>query len=180
MKKIILLTILLLVSGCGLLDISNTPTKKVEEYLNKYQILDESILNDLDNVIRRKDKLDNNENEYREIIKRQYKELEYKIKDERIDGDEAIVTAEITVYDLTKVINDSEKYKTENITEFYENDKYNEDLYKKYLITKLKNTKEKITYTVDFKIHKENKKWMLNSISEIIEDKILGIYNYNN
>lgn len=179
MKKIIILTILLLVSGCSMLDIGNTPTKKVEEYLNKYQILEESVLNNIDNVIRRKDKLDNNEKDYREIIKRQYKDLQYEIKEEKIDGDEAIVTTEITVYDLTKIIKEAEQTKKDNIKEFYENEKYNEELYKKFLINKLKNTKERITYTVEFKIHKQENKWILNSLNEITEDKILGIYNYN-
>jgi len=52
MKKLILL--LLLLTGCNTLDISNTPTKKAETFLNNYQILTEDVINDLDNVIEEK------------------------------------------------------------------------------------------------------------------------------
>ena len=162
-----------------MLDISNTPTKKVEEYLNKFQINDEEVLKELDNVIATKSKLDdNNKNEYRELIKKQYKDMQYKIKEEKIDGDEASVIAEIIVKDYTKIINESENYKRENLKEFYEEEMYNDNLYKKYLLKQLKKGKDKVTYTLEFKLHKENNKWKLDPITEEIEDKILGIYNY--
>jgi len=179
MKKILTILSIIILTGCGALDISNTPTKKVEEFLNKYQILDEEILNELDNVIDEKINLnEENKKEYRKIIKKQYKDMQYTIKEETIDGNEATVTAEIIVKDFTKIINDAEVYKRQNIKEFYENEIYNDNLYKKYLIEKLKDAKERVTYTLEFKAHKQNKKWVLDPITEEIEDKILGIYNY--
>ena len=179
MKKIIMLLSMIILVGCATLDISNTPTKKVEEFLDKYQILDEEVLNELDNVIDSKTKLNNeNKEEYRKIIKKQYKDMQYTIKEETIDGDEAIVTAQIIVKDFTKIINDAENYKRENMKEFYENEIYNDNLYKKYLIDKLKDAKDRVTYTVEFKVHKQNRKWVLDPITEEIEDKILGIYRY--
>ena len=178
MKKILAVLSIIILTGCTL-DISNTPTKKVEEYLNKFQILDEEVLNELDDVINEK-KLDNeNKEDYREIIKKQYKDMQYTIKEESIDGDEATVTAQIIVKDFTKIINDAEIYKRENINEFYENNTYNDNLYKKYLIDKLKDAKERVTYTLEFTLHKENTKWKLDPITEEIEDKILGIYKDN-
>jgi len=177
MKKIITLLSIIILTGCTTLDISNTPTKKVEEFLNKYQILDEEILNELDNVIEEKTKLNNeNKEEYRNLIKKQYKDMQYTIKEETIDGDEAKVTAQIIVKDFTKIINDAENYKRENMKEFYENNTYNDNLYKKYLLDKLKDAKDRVTYTLDFTLKKENTKWKLDPISEEIEDKILGIY----
>ena len=179
MKKIITILAIIILTGCNL-DISNTPTKKVEEFLNKYQILDEEILNELDDVIDKKTKLNNeNKEEYREIIKKQYKDMQYTIKDETIDGNEATVTAQIIVRDFTKIINESENYKRENISEFYENETYNDNLYKKYLLEKLKDAKDRATYTLEFKAHKQNTKWVLDPITEEIEDKILGIYKDN-
>ena len=52
MKKLILFLTLLLFTACSLNigDIDNTPTKKVEEYLNKYQSLSSDVVNDLDNA----------------------------------------------------------------------------------------------------------------------------------
>ena len=179
MKKIITLLSVVILTGCTTLDISNTPTKKVEEFLNKYQILDEEVLKELDNVIDSKTKLNaENKKEYRELIKKQYKDMQYNIKETTIDGDDATVTAEIIVKDYTKIINEAENYKRENMKEFYENEIYNDNLYKKYLIEKLKDAKDRVTYTVEFKVHKQNKKWILDPITEEIEDKILGIYNY--
>lgn len=179
MKKIIMLLSMITLVGCTTLDISNTPTKKVEEFLNKYQILDEEVLNQLDNVIDSKTKLNNgNKEEYRKIIKKQYKDMQYTIKETTIDGDVAKVKAEIIVKDFTKIINDAEVYKRENMKEFYENEIYNDNLYKKYLIDKLKDAKDRVTYTVEFTLHKNNRKWTLDPITEEIEDKILGIYKY--
>ena len=179
MKKIIMLLSMIILVGCTTLDISNTPTKKVEEFLNKYQILDEEILNELDNVIDSKTKLNSeNKEEYRELIKKQYKNMQYTIKEETIDGDEATVIAQIIVKDFAKIINEVEVYKRENMKEFYENEIYNDNLYKKYLLDKLKDAKDRVTYTLEFKVHKKNKKWTLDPITEEIEDKILGIYNY--
>lgn len=180
MKKILIVFSVLLFTGCGMLDISNTPTKKVEEYLNKFQILDKDVLDELDSVIDSKTKLnDANKEEYRKLIKKQYKDLQYSIKEERIDGDEAVVTAEIIVTDFTKIINETEVYKRGHIEEFYNEEIYNDNLYKKYLLDKLKEAKDKVTYTIDFTVHKSNGKWKLDSINNIVEDKILGIYNYN-
>ena len=52
MKKILsIFTLLLLVVGCG--NMMNTPTKKVEEFLSKYQTMDEKVLTQLDEVIDR-------------------------------------------------------------------------------------------------------------------------------
>ena len=179
MKKILTILSIIILTGCGALDITHIHKKKVEEFLNKYQILDEEILNELDNVIHEKINLnEENKKEYREIIKKQYKDMQYTIKEETIDGDDATVTAQIIVKDFTKIINDSENYKRENMNEFYENNIYNDNLYKKYLLDKLKDAKDRVTYTVEFKVHKQNRKWVLDPITEEIEDKILGIYKY--
>ena len=179
MKKILILLSIIILVGCTTLDISNTPNKKVEEFLNKYQMLDEEILNELDNVIDSKTKLNNeNKEEYRKLIKKQYKDMQYTIKETTIDGDVAKVKVEIIVKDFTKIINDAEVYKRENMKEFYENEIYNDNSYKKYLIDKLKDAKDRVTYTLEFTLHKKNKKWTLDPITKEIEDKILGIYKY--
>ena len=179
MKKIIGILSIIILTGCNTLDISNTPTKKVEEFLNKYQILDEEVLNELDDVIDSKTNLNvENKEEYRKIIKKQYKDMQYTIKETTIDGDDATVIAQIIVKDFTKIINEAETYKRENMSEFYENNIYNDNLYKKYLIDKLKDAKDRVTYTLELKAHKENRKWVLDPITEEVEDKILGIYKY--
>ena len=177
MKKVLYILIsLFLLSGCS--NISNTPTKQVESFFNKYQTLDSDVLNDLDKVISKEMKLnENNRKEYREVMKKQYKNMTYKIKDETIDGDNAIVTVEITVLDFGKIIREAEDYKNNHIEEFKNEDgNYDENKYIDYLIPRLKEAKEKVRYTLDINLTKIDKKWKIDGIDSDTEDKILGIY----
>lgn len=177
MKKI-LFTIISIFLICGCNKINNTPTKQVETFFNKYQTLDADVIKDLDRVISEEVVFDTNaRDKYRELIKNQYKNLTYKIKDEFIDGDIATVTAEITVIDYGKILTETEAYKNNNIEEFQDEDgNYDSVKYSNYAIKKLESAKDKITYTVELSLTKQNDKWNLNNISEDTEDKILGIY----
>ncbi len=177
MKKIICIVIsLLLLVGCS--NISNTPTRQVENFFNKYQTLDSEVLDDLDRVINKNQNFDNtNKDQYRDVVKKQYKNMTYKIKEETIDGDKAVVTAEITVLDFGKIIRESEDYKNNHIDEFQDqNGNYDESKYINYVIPKLKEAKEKIKYTLDINLTKINKKWKIDGIDSDTEDKILGTY----
>ena len=177
MKKIIYAVIsLFLLVGCS--NISNTPTRQVENFFNKYQTLDNEVLDDLDKVINESQKFnDTNKEAYREVIKKQYKNMTYKIKEETIDGDNAVVAVEITVLDFGKVIKEVRDYKNNHIDKFQdENSNYDDNKYINYLITRLKETKEKVKYTLDIKLTKLNEKWKIDEIDNDTEDKILGIY----
>lgn len=177
MKKLIYAFIsLFLLVGCS--NISNTPTRQVESFFNKYQTLDKEVLDDLDRVINKNPKFDDtNKEAYREVMKKQYKNMTYKIKDETIDGDNAVVTVEITVLDFGKTIRKVEDYKNNHIDEFQdENGNYDDNKYVNYLISRLKETKEKVKYTLDINLTKLTKKWKIDGIDSDTEDKILGIY----
>lgn len=177
MKRLICIVIcLFLLAGCS--NISNTPTRQVENFFNKYQTLDSEVLDDLDRIINENQNFDDtNKNEYRDVIKKQYKNMTYKIKEETIDGDKAVVTAEITVLDFGKIIRESEDYKNNHIDEFQDqNGNYDESKYINYVIPRLKEAKEKIKYTLDINLTKINKKWKIDGIDSDTEDKILGIY----
>lgn len=180
MKKIIcLLMALLIFTGCTT-NIDNTPTKKVEEFLSKYQSLDQEVIKDLDKVIEEEEKFNTiNREEYKELIEKQYKDLTYIIKNETLNGDEAIVEAEITVKDYKKVMDEAEVYKNTYISEFY-NDSgiYDETKYINYVIEQLKNTKDSVKYTIYINTKKIDDKWQVQQIDSVTEDKILGIYSY--
>lgn len=177
MKKIlyIILTVILL-TGCG--QISNTPTKQVEGFLNKYQTLDQNVLDDLENVISEEDMFDQtNKEKYRDVIKKQYKDLTYYIKEERVDGDKAIVTVEIIVYDFVSTISEAENYKNNHSDEFKdENGKFSQTKYVDYVIQQLSKTKDKVKYTLDLSLTKTEDKWKLDALDSDTEEKILGIY----
>ena len=102
MKKFIsIIGCILLFTGCSM--IMSTPTKEVETFLGKYPKQDNDVVKQLDDVIN-KDTTMNNEQKknYKELMKKQYQNLTYKIKEETIDGDNATVEVEIEVYDFYK------------------------------------------------------------------------------
>ena len=93
-KKLVLLVIpvLLLLLACTM---SNTPTSKVEELFTKYQKLDNDIKNGIESVLDEQNLNESRKNRYRKILEEQYKNLTYQIKQEEIDGNNAIITVKI-------------------------------------------------------------------------------------
>ena len=70
MKKLIFLFLSLFLIGCS--DLSNTPTKKAEEFMKKYQTLDSSVINDLNNVVNESDLNETQRSMYIDIMKKHY------------------------------------------------------------------------------------------------------------
>lgn len=168
MKKIVSLFIfLLLLVGCSL---SNSPTSKVEELLNKYQTLDNDIKSGIDDILK-EEKLDETQKErYHKVIERQYRNLTYQIKNEKIDGDIAIITTEIEVYDYKKIVNETNNY-------YQEKEDYTVEDYNNTKLDKLEKAKDKIKYTIDFEVKKDSSgNWKLSSLSNETIKKIQGMY----
>lgn len=120
MKKILLcfscIIAIVLLSGCSM---DNTPTKKVENFLDNYKNQDETVLTQLKEMVDSDTLMDETQKTtYSDIMKKQYKDLTYDIKDEVIDGDTATVTAEIEVYDYYKINQDAQTYYNNNPNEF--------------------------------------------------------------
>ena len=181
MKKIICIFALLFVlTGCDIGEkLDNTPTKRVETFLNKYQTLDDDVLDSLDSVIAEETLFNNDQRDkYRDIIKSNYQKMSYKIKEEEIDGDNAIVTAEIEVIDYSKVMSETENYRLENESEFMTDDEYNESKFIDYRLDKLKEAKEKVKYTIDLTLTKVDEEWILDDLTKENEAKLNGVYNY--
>ena len=117
MKKYVIALFVLLLTACSL-GMNNTPKAKVKELLDRYKNQDSSIISNLDDSISSeysgifKDR-------YKTLIINQYKNLEYKIKDEVIDGNTAIVTADVTVYNYGSAIDAANNYLVEHEKEFY-------------------------------------------------------------
>lgn len=147
--------------GC---DLANTPTAQVEEYLSKYQRLDKEISLDESFLIEEKDLDVSLKTKYQELLKKQYRNLSYAIKDEEINGEKATVVVEITVLDYGKEIRKLEEEK---------------DLdYMKKLLERLKKVKKKVNYTIKFKVEQdENGKWKVKSLDRESQEKLAGIYS---
>lgn len=152
LKKVILLIGLLLCS-CSL---SNTPTSRVEERMSLYQKYDKKFGDDY--------KLFGTlDSKYQDLVKKQYMNMNYEIKDELIDGDEAVVSLEIEVIDYSDYVVGGTIY----------NDNYYDDIF-----NKMKNEKKKIIYTIEINLYKNsNGNWVIKPLLNEVKYKLLGIYS---
>lgn len=174
MKKILYAFIAILVlAGCEMMD--NTPTKKVEALLHKYQVNDSEVVTDLDNVLFMDSDLNDDERkEYHNFMKKHYQDLTYKVKNEKIDGDTATVDVEITVRDYSNAVNTANQYRMDNPDVFDENNSFTA-----YRLDRLKEVSETSTYTLIFHLTKANGKWQVDPLTTDDESKINGLYGVN-
>ncbi len=181
MKKVIFIVcVFLTLCGCNVMDMNNTPKKQVEKFFNSYQILDKKVLEDLDKKVSTKTELDEKQKEkYRDILKKHYEKLDYEIKDETINGNNATVKVEIEVNDYSQILKNVEEHKTQYPDEFYgSNNEYNDSIFQEYKLNAIKDSNERIKYTLYITLTKTDGKWTLDTISDVDEEKILGIYEY--
>lgn len=162
MRKVLIFLIVFLFSGCM---IANTPTSKVEEYLGEYQKVSDKVMVNYTSIFDGDDIDLGYKKKYEELIRRQYKNLSYEIKDEEIDGDMAVVTAQIKVFDYREVL---DRYNSAN----YSNSSDYHDL----VIEGMKKQRDKIVYTISFEVYKnDGDEWELGVISFEDSKKLLGI-----
>lgn len=177
MKKLLIsLIFVILLTGCAD-NLLNTPTKKVEMFLSKYQSLDDDVVSQLKSVVDNEISFTKEQGlNYIEIMKRHYQSLKYKIKDEVINGDTAVVTTEIEVNDYSKILKDADEYLENHKEEFMKNDKIDETLFNEYRLNKLKDASDRVKYTIDLTLTKVDDKWELDEVSRDNKDKIQGVY----
>lgn len=169
MKRFLLLVFLLSLSlfGCSL---SNTPTSKVEELLMKYQKLDSDIKADIETVLSDDTLTLEQKNRYRALLEKQYKNMQYEVKEEMIDGDKAVVTVSIEVTDFKKVIKEVEG-------EYVDMDNYSIKEYNDTKLQRLEKAMDKVTYTLDIDVIKdENGNWYVDNLTNLDKKKIQGMY----
>lgn len=179
-KKIILLIFIcsIILVGCTT-DLNNTPSKRVDYLFSNYQELNDKLIDSMSNLIDDYSSMnDEVRNEYKEVFKRQYKDLKYEIKDEIIDGNLSTVTVEIEVYDLNKVNMESDDYYKNNQDEFVdENNNIDSNKYTSYKVDRLMKTNDRITYTLDINLKNIDGKWKIDDLSDEDISKIHGLYN---
>lgn len=180
MKKlvVVIISFLFILVGCG--EKMDTPTKKVETFLSKYQKNDQEIVDQFDvSLIEEENLNDEQKQKYKEVMMGQYKDLTYEIKDERVDGNKAVVDVEIEVYDYNTVLNNANTYLDENKDEFFIDDVLDVVSFINYKIDQLTNYKERIKYTVSFNLERKdtNSDWVIQKLSESDLKKIHGIYS---
>lgn len=117
MKKIILPLLVILLSACSLGG-AMTPKQKVSEFLDKYKNQDKNILAQLDEAINNEYSNSDYRTRYKTLMTNQYKNMEYEIKDEIIEDNNAVVEVEVTVYDYGTAIRNANDYLNSNPNEF--------------------------------------------------------------
>lgn len=175
MKKVLLIIMSVFLMGC----MNNKATDAVKNYLDQYRNLGDNVVADLDELTDKQTLSDDQKKDYKDLMKKQYKDLKYEIVEETYDGDNAKVTAKITVYDLYKVQEDADVYMRGHMEEFYDENKvYDNTKYLDYKLKKMKENTETVSYTIVFDVKKIDKKWTVVQPTEDDIEKIHGIYNY--
>ena len=145
--------------------------------MGKYQILDSSVLTELDEVVDNSDYSEKYKEEYKELMIKQYQNLSYKIKNEQTDGDDATVIVELEVFDYNNALTEADDYIAEHPDEFQGDDKEtSEEKIDHYRINAMKEVTDKASYTINFDLVKDNKKWVLEKIDNEDLEKIHGLY----
>ncbi len=171
MKKIVLIVVtLLFLVGCR----SDLPSDVVKNYFSLYKNQNEKILAELDELIKNEELTEEQGKIYKEIMMKQYKDLNFDVTAETYNGDEAIITANIEVYDLYKSQKEAENYRNMHREEFKD---YSD--YLNYKLDKMKKNTYKTNYTIHFKVIRKEKEWILENIPTEDLEKIHGIYNYD-
>ena len=178
MKKILIGFFIFLLSACSLIP-SNSPKEKVKELLDKYKNQDNMVISELDNIIS-KEYTGSNKDRYKALLLNQYKNMEYKITDEIVDGNTAVVTADVTVYDYASSIESANDYLKKHEEEFYKSESeektIDNDKFMDYKLDLLEETTDRKTYTIEFTLTKEDKEWVLDDLSNDNISKIHGLY----
>ncbi len=175
-KRITLLYLflaILFVIGCE--NTMNTPTHKVESFFYKYQNLDKNVVNNLHYIIEKDmDITSKQKNNYMDLLKKQYHNLSYKIKNEQSSDDGSIVECEIEVLDYNIGIKKAKEYYQEWLDENHL--KEDKEKYIDLELEEMGKVKNTIKYTISFHLIKKNGVWELEEISDVDRKKIHGMY----
>lgn len=170
MKKALSIFILFLLTACQTIP---SPNQEVREIFYKYNTLNKIVLEQLDKVLNEEELTKEQKDKYREIFKKQYINLEYKILDQKIIENTAIVLVEITVYDFSKTLSSVSAFKEE----FFNKDgNFEKDQYINYKLDELNNTKARIKYTFEISLTNIENSWRVENFLEEKIHKIHGIY----
>ena len=165
LKKLLLLGItLFMLVACSM---GNTPTSNVDALFMKYQKVDADIENGIEAVTNEQNFTDSHRERYQKLLEKQYHNLSYEIKDEKIDGNTATVIVEIEVIDYRKAISD--------LT--FDSSRYTKESFDEEKLNRLENANDKVTYTLELTLTKDDSNvWRLNALTEEQIKKIQGMY----
>ena len=168
MKKfIILLLVPFLFVGCTMM--KSTPTNTVKAFFTKYQNLENDIEKSLDYMIKKESKMSKKQKEeYKNLLKKQYQNLSYKITNEELENDKAEVDVDIEVLNY---LNAKARAKQKTL------ETKNKDFINQQL-KEMQEVNDKIIYHMKLYLEKEDGIWNIKNLTDDDLEKIHGIFGY--
>ncbi len=176
MKKLMGLFLMIIsLFGCSL---SNMPSNEVEKYLENLKNLSDAVIIDVDSRVSEEELTKENKEIYKKALLRQYENMKYNIKNESINGNDATVKVQITVYNYYKVNEMSNIYMNEHLNEFNDmNGFFSNDIYNTFRLGELLKATDTISYELVFNLKKDtNGNWVLENPNREMLEKINGLY----
>ena len=175
MKKFFLFLIcIFFLTGCS----KQYAVTPVKEYLNKFRNHDVEVTSSLEELLRQEDLLKEQALLYELIMKKQYVDLEYEIKEETYNGDHAVIQVLVTVYDFSHSKNEALLEKNDKIDLYIlEDGSFDKDSYINLQLKYMKNEKKRISYTVSFFVNFIHDEWVLETPDHVVLQKIHGLYD---
>ena len=175
-KFITMFVCLLLLCGCiGIVG----PSDKVDQALKKYVNNDRDIIKELNDRLDSQDLTDAEKKRYEKIIKNEYNNIKYEIKNEEITEFTAKVTVDIKVLDLYGASKSAEEDLIDDPTDFYTDGEYDFHKFVDYKLSKMENVKDYKDYVIVFNLTKNDDIWYIDDLDEETLEKLHGIYNYD-
>ena len=156
---------------------SSSPTQQVKSYLNKYKREDKEVTSVIQYNF--SDKLNaEQEKRYKEIIKKQYRNLNYVIEDTYESEIESNISIKFTVLDLKSEYERATTYIATHEDKFTnENGELDNDKVISYKLEQLENTVESVEYTITIKFYKnKDNEWVMTNPSKTDLSKLDGTF----
>ena len=168
----IIVLIVILIIGMFIKSIATnnkkTPISLTNNYYKDYTLLSKKVINKIKYPF--DDKLSKDQLEkYKNIMKFQYRELEYTIVSKKIEEVTATVKTKIEVVDLNSCYEKANSYIISHNDEF----KGNEIDYK---LEQLDKCSEKVTYSIEFSFYKNKDEWKMEDLNGSDLSKINGTF----
>ena len=179
MKKLWLVGLIILVFTVGCASLGNTPTARVEELLRRYQNHSDPVLIELGDFL---DSLDLDldvRDDYHAIYLRQYQDMEFEVQNETIEGDRAVVTVLVRVYDYYRANIEINNFIASNPNEFLDEEgNFSQALAFRHRIDELSRVTNRVEHTIDFVLTRADEEWRIDTLTIDILEKLHGTFPY--
>lgn len=178
MKKIlIVICAVLLFAGCSCSMNDNKPDEAVNTFFEKYRSKDDDIITQLKDTIENEGLKESAKEKYEDLMKKQYDQFAYVIKDTKEEKDTATVTVELTVLNYRSAILKAEEELKSNPSKFNDDKgNFSEEKYMDYKIEQMEKVTDTTTHTIELSLTKKAGIWKVDELSGDDISKLHGLY----